>query len=371
MNEIPKENNLINHLSKKLLICTQSIDKDDPVAGFFATWVQEFSKHCDMVTVVSLNGTGVENFSKNVNVISLEKEKSATKLRQLFLFYQAIFKYRNDYDTVFVHNVGPKFVILGSPFWLTTNKRMFLWYVHRQITLSLKIAVRIVKRVFTSSSESLRVKTNNVMYVGHGISLNKFSSISPSTNRSTMKVLHLGRIAPIKGLDVLVEVANLLKKEGLIDYYEFHFYGASINESEQVFQKLLMDKIRKDNLADYFHFHGTVSQQEVPNIFKDATVSVNLTPTGGMDKVVIESLAAGVPALTSNEAYRKSFDDLNDFLVFTYRDHDSLINKLETIRNLPVADFIKMQTKSRIVAEKFDLTKLIQRLVQEMYHDMI
>ncbi len=370
MNEKHKDNYTKKHSPKCLLICTQSVDQNDPVAGFFAAWVQEFSKHCEKVTAIALDGTGAENFTENVNVISLEKEKSATKLRQLYLFYRAIIKHRNDYDTVFVHNVGPKIVILGAPFWIIFHKRIFLWYVHRQVTLSLKIAVRIVKRIFTSAPESLQVNTDKVMYVGHGIPLDKFDSINPITSHSPMKVVHLGRIAPIKGLDVLVEASYLLKKEFSTEY-EFHLYGTSVNESEQSFQNLLKEKIEQYNLTNQFYFHGTVPPYEVPDIFKNATVSVNLTPTGGMDKSVIESLAAGVPALTSNDAYSDTFGDLKEQLIFEYKDPKSLVEKLEALRNLSESDFKQLQTKVRVIANKFDLPKLIQRLTNEMYHDMI
>ena len=36
----------------KLLIITQAIDENNPVMGFFVRWVEEFSKHCEKITVI-------------------------------------------------------------------------------------------------------------------------------------------------------------------------------------------------------------------------------------------------------------------------------------------------------------------------------
>ena len=38
----------------KLLICTQKVDKNDSVLGFFHRWIEEFAKHCEKVTVICL-----------------------------------------------------------------------------------------------------------------------------------------------------------------------------------------------------------------------------------------------------------------------------------------------------------------------------
>ena len=41
----------------RLLICTQTVDKNDSDLGFFVRWIEEFKKHCD-VEVVSLKDLG-------------------------------------------------------------------------------------------------------------------------------------------------------------------------------------------------------------------------------------------------------------------------------------------------------------------------
>ena len=56
-------------------------------------------------------------------------------------------------------------------------------------------------------------------------------------------------------------------------------------------------------------FAGGGTPIEVRNQYRAAHVTINMLPTGGLDKVVLESLAAGVPALTSNQAWRPLFGE--------------------------------------------------------------
>ena len=74
----------------KILIITQKIDRNDSVLGFFCGWVEEFSKHCEQVTVIAL-GVGVHNLPKNVRVFSLGKERGVSRVGYLYNFYRLIF----------------------------------------------------------------------------------------------------------------------------------------------------------------------------------------------------------------------------------------------------------------------------------------
>ena len=57
----------------RLLICTQAIDKNDPILGFFHRWVIEFAKHFEHISVICLR-EGTHTLPENVSVYSLGKE---------------------------------------------------------------------------------------------------------------------------------------------------------------------------------------------------------------------------------------------------------------------------------------------------------
>ncbi|MCA9353483.1 hypothetical protein KC842_01250, partial [Candidatus Nomurabacteria bacterium] len=102
-------------MKKKILIITQIVDKNDPILGFFHSWILEFAKNFESVIVVCLK-KGEYNLPSNVEVLSLGKEEGVSRIKYLTRFYKYIFSKKNNYDSVFVH-MNPIYVILGGVFW--------------------------------------------------------------------------------------------------------------------------------------------------------------------------------------------------------------------------------------------------------------
>ena len=57
------------------------------------------------------------------------------------------------------------------------------------------------------------------------------------------------------------------------------------------------------DLSRFIEFKGFVPYKNIPAVYREAEISVNLTPKGGIDKVVLESMASGLLVLTSNQAF--------------------------------------------------------------------
>ena len=93
--------------------------------------------------------------------------------------------------------------------------------------------------------------------------------------------------------------------------------------------------------------------------------SVNLTPTGGIDKAVLESMASGTPAFVSNEAFRNYFGDLAGRLIFKYRDADDLADKIKNWFNNHDQKNASAQL-IKIAKERAGVDKLIPVLVEKI-----
>ena len=142
----------------KLLIITQKVDKNDSVLGFFHGWIVEFAKHCEKLTVICLY-KGEYDLPENVKVLSLGKETGRSRLKYVFRFYKYIWKYRKDYDNVFVH-MNHIYVVLGGTFWKILNKKIILWYNHISGSVSLNIALFFVNYICFTSPFSYVARKN-------------------------------------------------------------------------------------------------------------------------------------------------------------------------------------------------------------------
>ena len=197
----------------KLLIVTQAVDTEDPILGFFVRWIEEFAKHVGRIEVICLK-EGKHDLPVNVRVHSLGKEKKPPRLwRRLvytFRFLSLIWKLRHDYDVVFVH-MNVEYVILGAIFWRLLGKKVGLWYLHKSVTLRLRIAVFLTHYVFTGSQESLRLQTPKMRILGQGIDMELFSSV-PRKVPEVFTVLFVGRLSPVKDVETVIAAASLLRK---------------------------------------------------------------------------------------------------------------------------------------------------------------
>ncbi len=81
--------------------------------GFFHRWIVEIAKRCDSVHVICLK-EGRHQLPANVTVHSLGKEGGTLSRQYVTRFYRYIWRYRKEYDSVFVH-MNSEYVCLGGP----------------------------------------------------------------------------------------------------------------------------------------------------------------------------------------------------------------------------------------------------------------
>src|SRR3989338_5542847 len=196
----------------RLLIITQKVDKNDQLLGFFIAWLERFSKKFEKINVLCLE-RGEFSLPDNVRVVSLGKDMRVSKPVQLFNFYKNIFK--KYYDSVFVH-MNPIWVVLGGLSWKFMNKKIFFWYTHKAVTPKLRLAEKFADVIFTASKESFRLPSKKVIITGHGIDTELFQpSEKLKVKSEKLMILSVGRIAPVKNYETLINAAKILKDKNI------------------------------------------------------------------------------------------------------------------------------------------------------------
>src|SRR3989344_551624 len=132
----------------RLLICTQAVDRNDPVLGFFHRWIEEFSPHAEKVTVICLRKG--EYDLPNIEVIALSERGRLLRAIELL---SIVFRRRREYDTVFVH-MNPEYIVAAGWLWRILGKKVALWYAHKSVDLKLRIATTFAHIICTASKGS-------------------------------------------------------------------------------------------------------------------------------------------------------------------------------------------------------------------------
>ncbi len=345
----------------KLLILTQKVDMNDDILGFFHGWLLEFAKNVEQLTVICLQ-KGEYDLPENVKVLSLGKEKGVGRIKYILNFYKYIFNERKNYDTVFVH-MNPEYVILGGLIWKILNKKIGLWYVHKQVGMYLRITEKLVDIIFTATKESFSLASKKLHIVGHGIDTNKFVC-KKKKQQNLFVVSHIGRITKIKNIDILIEAVNLLKNK--IQNIRVELVGATITQKDKLYKQDLVSKIKGYGLSEIIFFVGTVPNREIPAFYRKADLTVNLTPTGGMDKVVLESAASGTPVISTNETFKEFFGDNTEQLLLKYDDPVNLAIKIEQIYKLPDDQLKRLQVFLQNRAKNYNMENLIQKIISKL-----
>jgi glycosyltransferase involved in cell wall biosynthesis len=310
----------------KLLICTQAVDKNHSILGFFCGWITEFAKNFDEVHVICLQ-KGAYNLPSNVHVYSLGKEEGKSKLVQLYRFYKVFSKIfiSSQVDYVFFH-MGALFNIMALPFFLIRKlygTQFYWWKAHGHINAMGKLALRFVDRVYTSTESGFAIDTPKRHIVGQAIDVSHF--VFPESEIGRKKeIIFVGRIMPVKRIEDFLDTAYILSSQDAS--LLFRVIGPVGDEA--YFAKI-KQKCAELNLQNKVHFVGSKTQIELVDIYQKAAFFLNTSVTHSMDKTVLEAALCGCIPVTGNKAF---VDLLQEDGLYKERatgeDYASMITKL-------------------------------------------
>lgn len=337
---------------RKLLIITQKVDENDQLLGFFTEWLKRLNGKLPL-SVLCLEKGSYE--LPGISVESLGKENKNSKLAQGWNFYRHIIQNRHQYDSVFVH-MNPIWVVLGGWYWRLTGKKIILWYTSKGVTLKLRLALWLSHIVITASPESFRLRSKKVVVTGHGIDTDLFKP-NPELKKGDgpLKILSVGRIAPVKNYDILIDAAKILADKCI--NFGVTLVGEPALKEDKDYEESLRFKVKSLELEDNFNFVGKVNHKDLPAYYQSHNLFIHLSKTGSLDKTLLEAMACGMNVLSSNDA-AKSF--LPAELLFKNDDSAELAQKIELISNKNYGQDLR-----KYVVENHSLDKLIDKICNE------
>lgn len=342
----------------KLLVFTQKIDLNDTVLSFFHRWVIELAKHFEQVTVICLY-EGKHELPANVRLYSLGKENGQSRFKYLTNFYRHIFKLRHDYDAVFVH-MNQEYVLLGGIIWRSIGKRIYMWRNHYAGSFLTDMASAFCTKMFCTSKYSYTAKYRKTVFMPVGIDTDLFSARA-STVRQPMSILSLGRIAPSKKLDQLIEALGILKKEGI--GFSASIVGDPLPQDAEYFVSL-KERVSELRIEGPIRFNPGMPYDQTPSAYAANCLFVNLSPSGMLDKTIFEAMSCGTLAITCNKDLAEKIPPEYIF------SEDDVIGLGARIGNLLALSADDREVRGRILRkfteENHSLSMLGSRLAKEM-----
>ena len=172
---------------------------------------------------------------------------------------------------------------------------------------------------------------------------------------------HSNILTKIKNCIVLLNTAELLKKKGVS--FELKFVGGPVTLEDQDYLKFLQEFVKQAKLESFVQFVGFVSNDKMPHYYYQADLTVNLAPTGGIDKAVLESMACGVPVVVFNKAFVDYLDQWSSDLLL--RDLSPIELSEKIISLVDKKEEIGIDIKEKIKG-KIDLSVFVKKLLKEI-----
>ncbi len=234
----------MNNKKNELVIFNLSMDLDNHVLANTNLWVNEFSKHFNKVHVFSTH-VGRYAVSENVYVEELgggTLRKRIVALAKISSILIKLFKVRR--DLVVFHHQSPRTAIYPGVVLKAMGAKQGLWYSHSTIPPSLIGGNKIVDYLFSSSEESLPLKSAKSKFMGHGVDTQKALKVESVGTKNRSGILFLGRIDRIKKLE---ECVTAIENSGYLDS-ELTLVGPTLSSTEYLKEIIDLAECKKVQL---------------------------------------------------------------------------------------------------------------------------
>ena len=345
----------------RILFITQTWDEQDSVLGFVPSWVAALRTVFSSTTVIALRAS-LKEYSHSIPVYSLGKEDGRGYVSKVFRFYQLVWRLRKSYDVIFVH-MNPEYIVLAGLLWRLLGKKIVLWSAHGAVPFALHIAGFFAHRILTSTKEGCRLSSPKVRVIGQAIDTTLFTpSLEPA---SIPTLVVVGRISQTKGQAIAVRALALIHEKYPDTTLEI--LGAPIYDTDHVYESTVRALTRELGIESQVVWRGPLTRTTLANELPRMTLCINMSTNGSLDKAGLEALAAGVPVITGNPAFRAILSGVADMLFISSGESVDIVRAALSYLALSPNERERIRTalRERVVAEH-SITTFAERVLKAL-----
>ena len=280
-------------------------DKNSQALSFALDWVNEIAKNVDKLYVISLRcGEYHVNDNVEVHCVHQDKKSRLQTIISIWSILKEIHGKDKKIDGYFVH-MAHYFVPFIYPFAKLYNQKIVLWYAHKSVTFTLKLANLLIDRAVASTKLGYRIKTDKLKIIGQGINCSRFK-IKNDFRDNIKNIITVGRISKVKNIDTIVRTFISVDRTDIFLY----IVGDALAKDDYKYLSLIKESIPKKFIKNII-FTGSISFEKLPEVYNNMDLAINISDTGSLDKTILEPMAMGIPIITSNDSAREMFLHLN------------------------------------------------------------
>ena len=343
----------------------------------------KYTPHSLTITVFASGASElpVKVESIDVNPSSANEELIATGkniLYELTLLSKA-FSMQDEFDLYHI-NIGdgdlalPFYPFVKKPILITIHHILDAEYIRRYFSLY-KQSPNIFFISASNAQRKLLPDLNYLTTIYHGIDTNVFQFNSKGGGN----IMWAGRAIPEKGIDIVVEVADRVKRETKL-------FGIQRKEHQAWLQKTVLDKIEITNRPVPIYFEIGLQRLQLVEYFQ--TSKLFLFPVGYEESfglVLIEAMSCGTPVVAyakgsipeiikdgvSGFIVNSSDEDIRGDWIIKKTGVEGLIEAVERIYSMSEIEYSTMREACRKRVETYFTIEMMSKSYIGAYKDVI
>lgn len=338
----------------------------------------------DLLTSASKPGFFEEQFSANITIYKVGVHKKSLHHWRKIEVIEWLLKARSHYQRLLLNNdYAFAHAFFGFPTgWLCYRTAKKLPYIislrgsdvpgkHARLQLDYKILGPVFKLIWKNAaalvacSEGLKNRALSFLpnvsidVIPNGVDLEQFYPAQTNQKTETLKLLTVGRLSVTKRVEILIDVAELLSRQGC----KLHLTIVGGGDLENNLRKMVLQK----NLANIVEITGRVESEKMPQLYCQNHIFISATIQEGMSNAMLEAMASGLPIVTTPcEGVKELIAD--NGIVVQQTKAESIANAIKSItENEKLYD--KMCSEARKQAENFSWKSIADKYLN--YYDGI
>jgi len=221
--------------------------------------------------------------------------------------------------------------------------KCFSYFIQKNFVIAAnsKTAILEMKRIIG--------KNLNYKLIYNGIDIEKFEQ--KKLKNELLKIGYIGRIAPVKKIETIVEAVNYLISKKFID-------NLSVELTGPIFDRKFIELIDKYNLSTFFKLNGPKDNVEL--FYSKLDLLVLPSEREGVSNTLLEAMASGVLCLASKGANKEKI--LSSEFTFETGNYIELAQKIIKLNNLSEHEknIIIRKNKDKLIKE-FSINKMVKK----------
>jgi 1,2-diacylglycerol 3-alpha-glucosyltransferase len=209
--------------------------------------------------------------------------------------------------------------------------------------------------------------TNHINVIPTGIDISKYSTENIDENevkaikkkyglnKNDFVAIFVGRLAPEKSVDMIIETFKILKEQRINDI-KLLIVGDGPAYDD------LVKKVNEYKLKRTVKLVGSVSNEDIPAYYHSAEVFVSTSITETQGLTFIEAMASHLPIVCRYDDNLKNIidDHKNGFFI---ENEQEMAEKLIDLADMKVDDYNRLSNNARLKAQDFSSTIFYEKVI--------